>query len=169
VAAKSWSRKRWNDPDIRLPGRPTLLPRAAHRRHREARARQHGRRGNPPHAAEDRHLAHCCHSLAPCGDHRTGRTQGPAGVPAQRQGQAGHGERAAAAHPEVGEGKRAPHCPARPEKERGQRAPRSRLLIAEVAAITGQSLQMIEHYAKERDRAELGRSAILKFEARNKS
>ena len=39
---------------------------------------------------------------------------------------------------------------------------------AEVSAITGQSLQMIEHYAKERDRAELGRSAILKFEARNK-
>lgn len=40
---------------------------------------------------------------------------------------------------------------------------------AEVSAITGQSLQMIEHYAKERDRAHLGRSAILKFEARNKS
>lgn len=40
---------------------------------------------------------------------------------------------------------------------------------AEVAAITGQSLQMIEHYAKERDQAELGRSAILKFEARNKA
>lgn len=39
---------------------------------------------------------------------------------------------------------------------------------AEVSAITGQSLQMIEHYAKERDRAHLGRSAILKFEARNK-
>lgn len=41
--------------------------------------------------------------------------------------------------------------------------------VAEVAAITGQSLQMIEHYAKERDQAELGRSAILKFEARNKA
>lgn len=39
---------------------------------------------------------------------------------------------------------------------------------AEVSAITGQSLQMIEHYAKERDREHLGRSAILKFEARNK-
>jgi integrase len=39
---------------------------------------------------------------------------------------------------------------------------------AEVSAITGQSLQMIEHYAKKRDRAHLGRSAILKFEARNK-
>jgi integrase len=39
---------------------------------------------------------------------------------------------------------------------------------AEVSAITGQSLQMIEHYAKERDRAYLGRSAILKFEARNR-
>lgn len=39
---------------------------------------------------------------------------------------------------------------------------------AEVSAITGQSLQMIEHYAKRRDREHLGRSAILKFEARNK-
>jgi integrase len=39
---------------------------------------------------------------------------------------------------------------------------------AEVAAITGQSLQMIEHYAKERDQGHLGSSAILKFEARNK-
>jgi integrase len=39
---------------------------------------------------------------------------------------------------------------------------------AEVAAITGQSLQMIEHYAKERDQEHLGSSAILKFEARNK-
>lgn len=41
--------------------------------------------------------------------------------------------------------------------------------VAEVEAITGQSLQMIEHYAKERDREHLGRSAILKFEARNKT
>jgi integrase len=40
---------------------------------------------------------------------------------------------------------------------------------AEVSAITGQTMQMIEHYAKERDREDLGRSAILKFEARNKS
>lgn len=40
---------------------------------------------------------------------------------------------------------------------------------AEVSAITGQSLQMIEHYAKERDREHLGRSAILKFERRNKA
>ena len=39
---------------------------------------------------------------------------------------------------------------------------------AEVAAITGQSLQMIEHYSKERDQGRLGSSAILKFEARNK-
>lgn len=39
---------------------------------------------------------------------------------------------------------------------------------AEVSAITGQDLQTIEHYAKERDREHLGRSAILKFEARNK-
>lgn len=39
---------------------------------------------------------------------------------------------------------------------------------AEISAITGQSLQMIEHYAKEREQEELGRSAILKFEAKNK-
>lgn len=39
---------------------------------------------------------------------------------------------------------------------------------SEVSAITGQSLQMIEHYAKERDQSRLGSSAILKFEARNK-
>jgi integrase len=39
---------------------------------------------------------------------------------------------------------------------------------AEVSAITGQSLQMIEHYGKERDQGHLGSSAILKFEARNK-
>lgn len=40
---------------------------------------------------------------------------------------------------------------------------------AEVSAITGQNLQTIEHYAKQRDREHLGRSAILKFEARNKA
>ena len=40
---------------------------------------------------------------------------------------------------------------------------------AEVSAITGQTLQTIEHYAKQRDRAHLAGSAILKFEARNKS
>lgn len=40
---------------------------------------------------------------------------------------------------------------------------------AEVSAITGQSMQMIEHYAKLRNREELGRSAILKFEARDKT
>jgi integrase len=40
---------------------------------------------------------------------------------------------------------------------------------AEVSAITGQDLKTIEHYAKERDREHLGRSAILKFEARNKA
>ena len=39
---------------------------------------------------------------------------------------------------------------------------------AEVSAITGQDLKTIEHYAKQRDRTHLGRSAILKFEARNK-
>lgn len=38
---------------------------------------------------------------------------------------------------------------------------------AEVSAITGQTLQTIEHYAKQRDREHLGRSAILKFEARD--
>lgn len=39
---------------------------------------------------------------------------------------------------------------------------------AEVAAITGQSLQMIEHYSKERDTEHLSTSAILKFERRTK-
>jgi integrase len=38
----------------------------------------------------------------------------------------------------------------------------------EVQAITGQSLQMIEHYAKRRDKEHLSRSAILKFEQRNR-
>lgn len=40
---------------------------------------------------------------------------------------------------------------------------------AEVSAITGQSMQMIEHYAKRRDKAHLATSAILKFEARDKT
>lgn len=40
--------------------------------------------------------------------------------------------------------------------------------VAEVAAITGQTLQMIEHYAKERDGQHLSTSAILKFERRTK-
>lgn len=40
---------------------------------------------------------------------------------------------------------------------------------AEVSAITGQNLKTIEHYAKQRDTEHLGRSAIIKFEARNKS
>jgi integrase len=35
---------------------------------------------------------------------------------------------------------------------------------AEVGAITGQSLQMVEHYAKERNVEQLARGAILKFE-----
>lgn len=34
---------------------------------------------------------------------------------------------------------------------------------AEAAAISGQSLQMVEHYAKRRDRARLGSAAILKW------
>lgn len=37
---------------------------------------------------------------------------------------------------------------------------------AEVSSITGQSLEMIEHYAKERDGEHLSRAAILKFERR---
>jgi integrase len=35
---------------------------------------------------------------------------------------------------------------------------------AEVAAVTGQSLMMVEHYAKRRDQSRLGDSAILKLE-----
>src|SRR5205085_11754734 len=41
--------------------------------------------------------------------------------------------------------------------------------VAEVAAITGQSLQMIEHYGKERDTEHLSRSAVVKFERRTDS
>jgi integrase len=40
---------------------------------------------------------------------------------------------------------------------------------AEVSAVTGQSMAMIEHYAKKRDREHLAGSAIVKFEARNKT
>jgi integrase len=40
--------------------------------------------------------------------------------------------------------------------------------VAEVEAITGQSLQMIEHYSKDRNRENLGASAILKFERKTK-
>jgi integrase len=40
---------------------------------------------------------------------------------------------------------------------------------AEVSAVTGQSIQMIEHYAKQRDKGHLAGSAILKFEARDKT
>lgn len=40
---------------------------------------------------------------------------------------------------------------------------------AEVSAITGQSMEMIEHYAKQRDNEGLSRSAILKFEQKNKT
>lgn len=40
---------------------------------------------------------------------------------------------------------------------------------AEVASITGQSLQMIEHYAKQRDSGHLSGAAILKFEALDKT
>ena len=39
---------------------------------------------------------------------------------------------------------------------------------AEISAITGQTMQMIEHYGKGRDLGHLSSSAILKFEARNK-
>jgi integrase len=41
--------------------------------------------------------------------------------------------------------------------------------VAEVSAITGQSMQMVEHYAKKRNRGKLAASAILKFEARDKT
>lgn len=40
---------------------------------------------------------------------------------------------------------------------------------AEVSAITGQSLKTVEHYAKKRDRAVLGKAAILKFEGARQS
>lgn len=36
--------------------------------------------------------------------------------------------------------------------------------VAEVAAITGHSLGMLEHYAKQRDQTKLGRAAMLKWE-----
>lgn len=39
---------------------------------------------------------------------------------------------------------------------------------AETAAISGQTLQVIEHYAKRRDRSVLGKAAILRWESRNK-
>ncbi len=40
--------------------------------------------------------------------------------------------------------------------------------VAETAAISGQSLQMVEHYAKQRDQAKLASAAILRWE-RNES
>lgn len=40
---------------------------------------------------------------------------------------------------------------------------------AETAAISGQTLQVIEHYAKRRDTRVLGKAAILRWEGRNKS
>lgn len=40
---------------------------------------------------------------------------------------------------------------------------------AETAAISGQTLQVIEHYAKRRDKRVLGRAAILRWEGRNKA
>lgn len=40
---------------------------------------------------------------------------------------------------------------------------------AETAAISGQSLQMVEHYAKGRNQPKLGRAAILRWEGRNKA
>ena len=39
---------------------------------------------------------------------------------------------------------------------------------AETAAISGQSLQMVEHYAKQRSQSKLGQSAILKWERNGK-
>ena len=41
-------------------------------------------------------------------------------------------------------------------------------MALEFGVYTGQSLKMIEHYAKERDQEQMGRSAILKFEQKNK-
>jgi integrase len=40
---------------------------------------------------------------------------------------------------------------------------------AETAAISGQTLQVIEHYAKRRDTRVLGKAAILRWEGQNKS
>lgn len=41
--------------------------------------------------------------------------------------------------------------------------------LAEVSAITDHSLQMLEHYAKGRDQAKIGRAAIIKFDAARKA
>jgi integrase len=41
--------------------------------------------------------------------------------------------------------------------------------VAETAAISGQTLQTIEHYAKRRDTTVLSKAAILRWEGRNKS
>lgn len=40
--------------------------------------------------------------------------------------------------------------------------------VAETAAISGQSLQVVEHYAKKRDQVKLGQSAILKWQGNRK-
>lgn len=40
--------------------------------------------------------------------------------------------------------------------------------VPEVAAITGQTHQIVEHYAKRVDRRKLGKAAILKFEKAEK-
>ena len=39
--------------------------------------------------------------------------------------------------------------------------------VAQVAAITGQTLRMVEHYAKARDQQSLGEAAILRWEAKS--
>lgn len=41
--------------------------------------------------------------------------------------------------------------------------------VAETAAVSGQSLQMVEHYAKKRDQAKLSSGAILKWETKGES
>ena len=41
--------------------------------------------------------------------------------------------------------------------------------IAEVSAITGQTHQVVEHYAAKVNRRKLGKAAILKFEAARKT
>lgn len=40
--------------------------------------------------------------------------------------------------------------------------------IAEVAAITGQTFQVVEHYAAKMNRREMGKAAIVKLDAHRK-
>jgi hypothetical protein len=166
---KSLSRKRWKIQHP-APGRPALLPGPAHRRHGEARARQHDggairltqqKTGKTSlivrfTSALRRSSKRTCRrtSWCSCSMTRASRSRRAAFASASRNGPEGKG------HHIVPHGLRKNAVNALLEAE---------CSVAEVSAITGQSLQMVEHYAKERDQAALGRSAILKFEARNKS